>query len=115
MPAKQEKTQGISECHRSTQRKGGGTHQAEGAILGPQQVGQQPRQGGLVTPAPAGLVEEGGDRQVDVGGEAQEETQGERQQATYGQFLLTQVQQKILEKDSFPSMSLQPSIHLSIS
>lgn len=111
MPAKQEKRQGISVCRRGSEEekkkkreretvgfsscgRRKGTHQAEGAILGPQQVGQQPRQGGLVPPAPAGLVEEGGHGQVDVGGEAQEETQGERQQATYRQFLLTQVQQK---------------------
>lgn len=74
--------QGLFKCSEASN-----TYQTECAIFSSQQVGQQTRQGGLVTPAPVGCVEVGWNRQVDVRQEASEETESQRYKATQGQLL----------------------------
>lgn len=74
--------QGLFKCSEASN-----TYQTECAIFSSQQVGQQTRQGGLVTPAPAGCVEVGWNRQVDVRQEASEETESQRYKATQRQLL----------------------------
>ena len=55
-------------------------YQAEGAVFSPQQVGEEAREVGLVSPAPAGRVEARGDGKVDVGHEPGDETHSQGHQ-----------------------------------
>lgn len=63
------------------------TYQTEGAVLGPQQVGQQTWQVGLVPPAPAGSVEVGWDGEVNVRQKTSDETQTQWHKATKRELL----------------------------
>lgn len=71
------------------------TYQAERAVLGPQHVGEQTWQGGLVPPAPAGRVEVRWDRKVKVRQKTSQETQTQRHEATKRELLF-----KIHSKDA---------------